>query len=300
MSKYIIFHISGGMGKCIAATAVCQAIKKKYPDKKLIVVSAWSDVFKNLDFVDRYYDGNRLEYFHDNYIKDKSSIIFFNDPYYQTSYVNKEKHLIEGWCESLGLDYDGEQPVLKFTYPEVKTANNLWAKQGTVPYMILQTCGGAHSVDYHWGRDIPQDTAQKIVNRYKDQYLIYHITRPTGYALHGVERVVDWNLNSRTFLSCLIHSSKRILIDSCLQHASKAIGLSSVVLWHGTDPNMLGYDINYNIHKELPEKFDRRWSVYESVLFDDEGSDCPYDDPSTIFDLNEIYNAIDGVQNDPS
>ena len=300
MSKYVIFQISGGMGKCIAATAVCQAIKKKYPDRKLVVISCWSDIFKNLDFVDRYHQIGNMEYFYNDYVKNKTSILLANDPYFQTSYINREKHLIEVWCECLGLEYNGEQPILKFTYPELKTVNTLWANQGTVPYIILQTCGGAHSVDYHWGRDIPQETAQKIVNRYKDQYLIYHVTRQTGYSLHGVERVTDWNLTNRALLGGLLMSSKRILIDSCLQHASKALGLSSVVLWHGTTPNMLGYDANQNICSDLPESFDRKFAVFDEVTFDDEGSDCPYDDPSTIFDLNEIYNAIDGVQNDPS
>lgn len=39
--KYVIFHAEGGHGKCVAATAVCRAIKKAYPDRKLIVVTAW-------------------------------------------------------------------------------------------------------------------------------------------------------------------------------------------------------------------------------------------------------------------
>ena len=43
----IIFQINGGLGKCIMATAVCAAIKKKYPKSNLIVISAYSDVFLN-------------------------------------------------------------------------------------------------------------------------------------------------------------------------------------------------------------------------------------------------------------
>jgi hypothetical protein len=43
----IIFQISGGIGKCVMATAVCEAIKKQYPDSRLIVVSGYADVFLN-------------------------------------------------------------------------------------------------------------------------------------------------------------------------------------------------------------------------------------------------------------
>jgi ADP-heptose:LPS heptosyltransferase len=49
----IIFQINGGIGKCVMATAVCEAIKKQYPDCKLIVVSAYADAFTNSPFVDR-------------------------------------------------------------------------------------------------------------------------------------------------------------------------------------------------------------------------------------------------------
>jgi len=299
MSEYVIFRINGGMGKCIAATAVCQGIKKKYPNHKLIVVSGWSDVFKNLEFVDRYYDFEETCYFYDDYVKDKSSIIFCGEPYFQMTHIYQEQHLIKSWFDLFGLEYDGEQPVLKFTHSEIKTANVSWANQGTTPYMILQTCGGQSNLDYHWVRDMPQSLAQGIVNRYKDQYLIYHISRPTGYILHGAERVAD-NLNKRIFLSSLSLASKRVLIDSCLQHASKAMELESVVLWHGTDPKIFGYEENKNIHSKIPETYDTKKSIFYDADYGGDGLDCPHDDPSTIFNLNEIYNAIDGVENDLS
>ena len=37
----IIFQIDGGIGKSIAATAVCKAIKKQYPTDKLIVITGY-------------------------------------------------------------------------------------------------------------------------------------------------------------------------------------------------------------------------------------------------------------------
>jgi len=49
----IIFEINGGIGKNIMATAVCKAIKTQYPNDKLIVVTAYNDVFIYNPNVDR-------------------------------------------------------------------------------------------------------------------------------------------------------------------------------------------------------------------------------------------------------
>jgi hypothetical protein len=67
----IIFQINGGIGKCVAATAVCEAIKKKYPNDKLIVVSGYADVFLNNPHVDRAYNYGGMSYFYEEYIEDK-------------------------------------------------------------------------------------------------------------------------------------------------------------------------------------------------------------------------------------
>ena len=44
-TNYVIFNPEGGLGKIIASTAVVRAIKKKYPDHKIIVISPWFQVF---------------------------------------------------------------------------------------------------------------------------------------------------------------------------------------------------------------------------------------------------------------
>ena len=53
--KYFIWHIQGGLGKNIAGTALIKDIKAKYPDRKLIMVTSWPEVFLNNPDVDRVY-----------------------------------------------------------------------------------------------------------------------------------------------------------------------------------------------------------------------------------------------------
>ena len=77
----IIFQINGGIGKCVMATAVCEAIKKQYPDANLIVVSGYADVFLNNPHVHRAYQYGGISYFYDEWIDGKEFKIFAHDPY---------------------------------------------------------------------------------------------------------------------------------------------------------------------------------------------------------------------------
>jgi len=113
-TKYSIFNVIGGIGKHIAATAVARCIKNNYPDRKLIVVCAYPDIFINVSFVDRVYQLGNTSYFYQNYVKDKDSLIFHNEPYYTTNHIHKRVPLIENWCNLYNLKFNGEKPELKF------------------------------------------------------------------------------------------------------------------------------------------------------------------------------------------
>ena len=87
-------------------------------------------------------------------------------------------------------------------------------------------------------------------------------------------------------------SNKRILIDSCLQHAAAAMNLPSTVLWVGTSPILFGYKQHLNVVAKLPKKANQ---LVDSTLFDYQftGHDfqCPYMELNDIFsqeDLNQI------------
>ena len=64
----IIFQIDGGIGKSVAATAVCRAIKKAYPNDELIVVTAHPEVFLANPCVKTVYGRNDMSYFYVNII----------------------------------------------------------------------------------------------------------------------------------------------------------------------------------------------------------------------------------------
>ena len=91
----------------------------------------------------------------------------------------------------------------------------------------------------------------------------------------------------------LLSSDKRILIDSCLQHAAAALNLKSNVIWVGTSPNNFGYTIHNNI---VPKLTTDTVKLIDSYLFDYsfEGinHECPYMSIDEMFDINKLIGLV--------
>jgi len=229
--KYLVWHIQGGLGKNIAGTALIRDIKKFYFDRKIIMVVSYPEIFLNNPNIDRVYQIGQAPYFYQDYIENKDVIVFKHEPYDQTGHITKKKHLIENWCDLLGIKYSNQQPEIYVNYIQ-KMTTGLWKR--SKPVMVLQTNGGPanQQYSYSWTRDMPIEVAEELVNRYKNEYHIVQITRVDGYPLEGVERV-DKSLSNMELFALLIEAKKRILIDSCLQHAAAAFKLTySFMDWY--------------------------------------------------------------------
>jgi len=291
MEQYSIFHLEGGLGKHIAAIAVAKCIKNNNPDRKLIVICAYPEIFLNLKFVDRVYRIGSTPYFYDDYIKDKDSLMFKHEPYFTTEHIHNQLPLIENWCKLYNLEYTGEMPELLFNMRQQQVGLTKWAREK--PIMLIHTNGGPFNdqpFPYSWTRDLPHQNALEISQHFKKDYHIIQICRKPETALPDVE-VVKEPMSNMEFLSLLLVSQKRLLIDSCLQHAAYALGLSSTVCWIGTSPIIFGYTMHNNIIANIPEGV----KLVDSYLFDygfhGMAHECPFiNEP--IFDSNEIANSL--------
>ena len=289
--KYLVWHIQGGLGKNIAGTALIRDLKEFYFDRKLIMVVSYPEVFLNNPNIDRVYQIGQAPYFYQDYIENKDVIVFKHEPYDQTGHITKKKHLIENWCDLLGIKFTNQQPEIHVNYIQ-KMTTGLWKRDK--PVMVLQTNGGPanQQYSYSWTRDIPIEVAEELVNRYKSEYHIVQITRADGYPLDGVERV-DKILSNMELFALLVESKKRILIDSCLQHAAAAFKLPSTVLWIGTSPIVFGYDLHRNIIAKLTARANQLIGSYLfDYQFENNAHECPYIDVKDIFDLDEIINNV--------
>jgi len=72
--KYIVWHVEGGLGKNLAATALVTPLTQKYPDRKLVMIASYPEVFLNLPSVYRVYKMGSTQYFYNDYIKDKDTM----------------------------------------------------------------------------------------------------------------------------------------------------------------------------------------------------------------------------------
>jgi len=288
----IFFNINGGIGKCIAATEVCEAIMKQYPDAKLFVGSAYPDVFIGNPFVYRTFMFGGVDYFYSEYVEGKDFKVFSHDPYLETSFLKREKHLIETWCEMFGIKYNGEKPKLFLTQEEI----NFYSKKyiSDRPVLALQTNGGAPGQEnkYSWARDIPDNVVLSVIEEFKKDYVIVHIRRDDQKSFPDTVTITD---NFRSVATFLLMSQKRLLIDSFAQHTCAAFELPSTVLWVVNDPKVFGYQLHDNIianpetrKPNLKSSFLQKYDIVGDI------TQFPYNDQSEIFNVDSVIKSLKG------
>ena len=286
----IFFNINGGIGKCIVATAVCEAIMKQYPDAQLFVGSAYPDVFIGNPFVYRTFVFGGVNYFYSDYVDGKDFKVFSHDPYLETSFLRREKHLIEIWCELFGIKYNGEKPQLYLTHEELNHYQNKYLSDK--PILALQTNGGAPGQEnkYSWARDIPDNVVLSVIEEFKKDYVIAHIRREDQKSYPNTITITD---NFRSVSTFLLMTNKRLLMDSFAQHTCAAFNQPSTVLWIVNDPKVFGYNIHDNIlanpetrKPDLKNSFLQKYDIVGDI------TQFPYNNQEEIFNVDEIIKSL--------
>jgi hypothetical protein len=291
-NKFLVWHIEGGLGKNIAATALLPALAKQYKTRKIVVVASYPEVFLNHPEVYRVYRVGMTAYFYEDFILSKDTLVFRHEPYFQTGHILKQKHLIENWAELLGLSYKKQLPNMHFNMVQ-KQLSGLWQRQK--PVLLIQTNGGMYQgqpLNYTWTRDMPIDLALYIVDKFKNDYHIIQLTRQGSYQLEGVE-IADQQMTNMELFGLVAASEKRFLIDSCLQHTAAALNLPSTVFWIGTSPENFGYDMHTNIKALSPKGNTKLIDAYLfDYSFDGPLHECPYADVNEMFDASKLEELI--------
>jgi hypothetical protein len=295
MEKYIVWHIEGGLGKNVAATALLPPLAKKYPDRKIVVVASYPEVFLNHPNVFRVYRVGMTAYFYEDFILGKDTLVFRHEPYFQTGHILKQKHLVENWAELLGVEYKKQTPEIHMNMVQ-KNFQYSWQREK--PILLIQTNGGPFSnqqYGYSWTRDMPIGLASWVLEKISKKYHIIQLTREGTPILEGVE-VVNFAMNNMELFALVQASEKRILIDSSIQHIAAGLNKPSTVLWVGTAPENFGYNMHTNI-KALPPKGNTK--LIDAYLFDAsfEGvpHECPYQDINEMFDLTQLEKVLSKI-----
>ncbi len=286
----IIFSIQGGLGKSVVGTAVCKAIRKKYPNDKLIVLTGYPEVFTNNKEVDMAFGLGQEAYFYTKYVDGQDVKIFANEPYLITEHILNQEHLIETWCKMFGLEYNGEYPSVELNEREKMFYFNKY--QTEKPIFVLQTHGGAPQQDsrYSWARDIPRNVIQAVIEEFKKDYQIFHLRREDQFGFENTTPLIE----SFKGIACMINrSSKRLFMDSFGQHTAAALNKHSSVLWICNKPNVFGYQIHDNIvANNETAKPDLRQSVFSKYNIVGTLQEFPYKSEMDIFDIDRVIQSI--------
>jgi hypothetical protein len=289
--KYAIVHLEGGMGKMTMATAFIRAVKKQYPDYKIIVCAAWDCPFFYNPDIFRFYTLGNMNYFQTDYIKPTTKI-FRQEVYHTENYILQKKHLTESWCDMYGITYDGYQPKIYLNPREIEIAKDKIKPNSGKPIMLLQTHGGSPQGQYSkksWFRDMPIEIAQKLADYFSKSYRILHVRYPEQPALNNVEVL---NLPQRELCAVFPLSTKRLFIDSSCQHIAAGLGLPSTVVWIGNKPEVFGYPENLNILPSANYINElTKFSYIEKFDISGQIQQFPYDTVN-LFNINEIIDAV--------
>jgi len=286
----VIFHIEGGLGKSIIATAVLKAIKKQYKKANIIVVTGYPDVFIANPNVNKVLKFDQLNGIYEQNIMNKDCKVFISDPYHTSDFITESKHLIQIWCEMFGLKYDGEMPELFLLKAEKEYFEPFYRLDK--PILAIQPNGGAQNqaLKYSWTRDIPVPIIEEIIEQYKNDFAILHIKREDQLVYPNTLQALD---SFRSIAVALCLSQKRLLIDSSALHIATALNLPSVVAWIGTKPKVFGYDMHKNILANEPTRtVDLNHPHYQKYLLFQDISTIPYNDLNEVFDKKLIINAL--------
>lgn len=287
---YSIFHIEGGIGKNILATAVVSSLKKSDPERNIILVTAWPAVWFNNPDVFQIYPIGQTANFYKKFVKNQDCKIYRQDPYHTEDYILNKKHLVQIWCELIGIQYNGSNPRLHFSPLELESVRNKMLNGVNKPIFLMHTNGGGQNGrPYSWYRDLPVQNTIDIVNHFKNDYHIYQIGYENQIIIEGCHKLT---LDTREILASPIFCRKRLFIDSFSQHAAAALGQKSVVCWIGNKPEILGYELHDNIFPDCEPVFD---TLHSSYLDDADISGNPIQFPYDrlkIFNSEEIINSL--------
>jgi hypothetical protein len=285
--QYLVFHVEGGIGKNIVATNIVRAIKKVHPERNLIVVAPYPEVFVHNPNIYRVYKTGMCPYFYEDYIKDKDTIVFKHEPYNSNEVITRKSNLAKAWCGSLALKYDFNKPELHFNQIEEQNAQLLAQNySNNKPLVAVQINGGLGTlpkhINFNWFRDLPPRYVIPIIDKYKDKFTFVQIKSGNQIQLDNCTQL---DLTLRELFLLLSQCKTSIGIDSVTQHVMACFNKPSLVCWVGNSPIVYGYSMHTNVMSSLEYKHGNLESYLDPYPLQTQGHQCP---PN--YDAGNLFN----------
>jgi len=288
-----LLHIQGGLGKCIMATAVLASYKAAHPNHKIVVVSGYPEVFVNNPNVDKNFSFTTPYLWKDYYSKPDVKI-YAQDPYFTASWVkNERKHLIDLWCEEIGVPSIQKTPLLFFSGPEVDELQQMITTEK--PLLVVQSTGGANAAARAWIRNPPASELEEFLKVYMESHFIVHLCVPETPKLMNVHQRLE-TLNRRQAMALVHYCQEFVGIDSFGQHARSAnptAGPTTIFFPLEESVSRLGYPKFMNVvptpevQEMLKDSSDYFASLFKHSI-DSVGENCPIPAGTRWFNLAPV------------
>lgn len=219
IAKNLLLHINGGVGKCIMATAVIRSYKETHPEAKIVVVSGYPEVFLNNPDVHKNFPF-ATPYLWQDYYGQPGWKVSAHDPYMEETWIKNEKsHLIDIWCNLLGVESTQKTPLLYFSGPEIDELQRMIVTDK--PLLVVQSTGGASPAARSWTRNPPHNEFDEFLADFKETHFVAHLCLPETPALLNVHQRIE-TLNRRQAMALIYYCQEFVGIDSFGMHARAA------------------------------------------------------------------------------
>ena len=273
----IVLYIQGGLGKVILSTAVIRSYKSAYPESKIVVVSGYPEVFFNNRDIYRFYNFSQ-PYLYEDYYSNKDYVVFAYDPYLSNDWIKKsDKHLIEIWCDILGVKSVQDKPLLFFSSAEVDELDMMIKTDK--PLLVVQSSGGSNESARSWTRNPPLNELNSYISKFRDKYFVIDLCLPNSPKIVCDQRVDS--LSRRQAMALIYYSHHFIGIDSFGMHTRAASGNKCDIFFILEDMSKrIGYkSINAIVPKKEITDLIKKTSDYMSNLLgyhiESTGENCP-------------------------
>lgn len=290
------YVVEGGVGKCVAFTALIQKLAKK-AGQPIQIYTPYIGCFANNPNV-------KLAFEQTLPLTDPrimaSDNIFYSEPY-KSNFQFGKQHLIEAYSKLHDIEFTKEMRPHIYT-GSIADDVAKWLKDKEIKgdYILVQFTGGqsgwtlGQNTQYtnnNPNRNYPHHLAQTLINMIKGKYpdlTIIDCTLPNepGY-LNTIKCDMHW-----TGVHELMKEAKTfICIDTCMNHFSASNKMSGTVIWGSTRWIQFGYTHNTNLHFHMTDKWDE-------TRFNPEDPRNPMVDPEIVFNsfINHYENPKDNVE----
>ena len=245
------YIVEGGVGKNVAFTSLIPKLAKK-DGQKIQIHTPYMDCFVfNPDILTVF--GDTSSFNHPNILK--SNNIYYCEPY-KSNFIFGKEHLIQSYCNLLGVEYDETVVPKLYTSNYKERANDWLIKNKIGKYMMIQFSGGQSPIgwnttnSYHNnnpGRNYPPHLAKQVIKKLHQSYTNLTIIDCTLTNEPGFKGTIKCDQPYFIVHELLKEAEGFIGIDSCLNHFSASTGTPGVVIWGSTKWTQFGYTHNTNL-----------------------------------------------------